>query len=37
MTINESTDLFHVTKMSTSRALNELVTFELLNLHTEGR
>ena len=37
LTINESTDLFLVTKMSTSRALNELVSFEFLNLHTEGR
>ena len=37
LTINESKNLFHVTKMSTSRALNELVAFEFLNLHTEGR
>ena len=35
--INESASIFHVTKMSTSRALNELVEFELLSKESIGR
>lgn len=35
--INESADIFNVTKMSTSRALNELVEFELLTKESIGR
>lgn len=35
--INKSADIFNVTKMSTSRALNELVEFELLSKESIGR
>ena len=35
--INESAEIFNVTKMSTSRALNELVEFELLSMQSYGR
>ena len=35
--INESANLFNVTKMSTSRALNELVDFDLLTKESIGR